>query len=374
MFLLNYRRQIMSKTRTIDQIVTELKAAKVKQEPGTVGSPLNYEGYARDKVQKLLVDRDYQRLISPRKINDYGIFNRSLCIPVVVSRRPQSIGDLRGGEYIIDGQNKVVKYILSETDEPLPVVVIQHDEGTSYDDVKAAESRLFHNLNTNVKTLDTIDRLRSQVVFEDEFACYVEKTLKALNLRCVPNTFGSEKKDAFALKSFTHYYYCVKDDYSNNIDGLDHLQEAYDFWKEIYINRPLALHKQAEIDPYAQKAPVQDHLNGSAFRAIALLNRFINTGLSNGKQTAFRNWCIGQIAINWNQPKLVKGYSGWAMPRFVLWKLINRYNEWESNAGRGAQTLGVITLYEAAQVCDVFKHPDQDEWNKIVTEYRKLKG
>ena len=64
----------MSKTRTIDQIVTELKAAKVKQEPGTVGSPLNYEGYARDKVQKLLVDRDYQRLISPRKINDYGIF------------------------------------------------------------------------------------------------------------------------------------------------------------------------------------------------------------------------------------------------------------------------------------------------------------
>ena len=164
----------MSKTRTITQIVTELSAAKVKQQPGSVGVPLKYEDYGRDKVGKLLVDRDYQRLISPNKITEYGIFNRSLCIPVVVSRRPKSIGDLHGGEYIIDGQNKVVKYILSETDERLPVVVIQHEEGTSFKDVKFAEARLFHNLNTNIKKLDTIDSLRSQVVFEDKFAMYVE--------------------------------------------------------------------------------------------------------------------------------------------------------------------------------------------------------
>ena len=80
------------------------------------------------------------------------------------------------------------------------------------------------------------------------------------------------------------------DDYSQDIDGLNDIQEAYDFWKEIYVNRPLALLKQAEEDPHTQTASIQNHLNGSAFRAIALLNRFINTGLSNGRQTAFKNW------------------------------------------------------------------------------------
>lgn len=359
-----------TKTRNIMEIIADLQSKGVKQQLGHIGKPLAYEPLSPCGAKELQVDWKYQRLISPNKINSYGTFNWSLCIPVVVSRRPESLGSIHKGEYILDGQNKVVKYILSGTTDSLPVVVLEHDSESDYDTVLKSEAELFNQLNTWIKKLDTIDNLRSEVCFGDTFAIHVENVLKTLNLRCHPNTFGSEEKDAFKLKSFTHFYYCVKDDYSADSTGICELQKAYAFWKKVYIDTPTMIGKNLRE---GEKAPViADHVNGSTFRAIAHLNRFIEEGLSNGKQSEFRNWCIGNIAKYWKQDKLVKGFSGFQLPRWTLDRLIDRYNEEITDIdGRGAQTLGPVTLYEASRVDENFKSPDEDRWAKVVADYRK---
>jgi len=359
-----------TKTRNIMEIIADLQSKGVKQQLGHIGKLLVYEPLSPSESKELQVDSLYQRLISPNKINSYGTFNWSLCIPVVVSRRPESLGSIHKGNFVIDGQNKVVKYILSGTDDPLPVVVLEHDSDSDYDTVLKSEAELFNQLNTWVKKLDTIDNLRSEVCFGDEFAIHVENTLKTLNLRCKPNTFGSENDDAFDLKSFTHFYYCIKDDYTADSTGICEIQKAYSFWKKIYINTSQLISES--LRP-GEKAPViADHVNGSAFRAVAHLYRFIEEGLNNGKQSEFRNWCIGNIAKYWRQDKLVKGFSGFQLPRWTLDRLIDRYNEEITDSdGRGAQTLGPVTLYEASRVDEKFKSPDEDRWAKVVADYHK---
>ena len=357
-------------TKNIMEIIADLQSKGVKQQLGHIGKPLVYEPLTPSGAKELQVDSLYQRLISPNKINSYGTFNWSLCIPVVVSRRPESLGSIHKGNFVIDGQNKVVKYILSGTDDALPVVVLEHDSDSDYDTVLKSEAALFNQLNTWIKKLDTIDNLRSEVCFGDEFAIHVENSLKTLNLRCVPNTFGSDSKDAFDLKSFTHFYYCVKDDYNTNSTGICELQKAYEFWKKIYIDTPTMISNNLRT---GEKAPViANHVNGSTFRAVAHLYRFIEEGLNNGKQTEFRKWCVGNIAKYWRQDKLIKGFSGFQLPRWTLDRIIDRYNEEITDSdGRGAQTLGPVTLYEASRVDEKFKSPDEDRWNKVVADYRK---
>ncbi len=94
--------------------------------------------------------------------------------------------------------------------------------------------------------------------------------------------------------------------------------------------------------------------------------------MNNGKQSEFRNWCIGNIAKYWRQDKLVKGFSGFQLPRWTLDRLIDRYNEEITDSdGRGAQTLGPVTLYEASRVDEKFKSPDEDRWAKVVADYHK---
>ena len=256
-------------TKNIMEIIADLQSKGVKQQLGHIGKPLVYEPLTPSGAKELQVDSLYQRLISPNKINSYGTFNWSLCIPVVVSRRPESLGSIHKGNFVIDGQNKVVKYILSGTDDALPVVVLEHDSDSDYDTVLKSEAELFNQLNTWIKKLDTIDNLRSEVCFGDDFAIHVEDSLKTLNLRCVPNTFGSDSKDAFDLKSFTHFYYCVKDDYNTNSTGICELQKAYEFWKKIYIDTPTMISNNLRT---GEKAPViANHVNGSTFRAVAHL-------------------------------------------------------------------------------------------------------
>ena len=68
----------------------------------------------------------------------------------------------------------------------------------------------------------------------------------------------------------------------------------------------------------------------------------------------------------WTQAKLVKGYGSFASPRWVLHRIIAKYNEEISIVGTGAQTLGPVTLVDAAKVNRLFEHPDEDEWKRIV--------
>lgn len=343
-----------SKTKTMEEIVLGLK---LSQNPGSIGSPLKIEECDRKRALSLQVDRHYQRLISPVKLQHYGQLDYSLLVPVVVSRRPESLGEKLSGERVIDGQNKVAKFILSQEERGLTLAILDHDEDSSYEDVLEKEALVFNRLNTWRKKLTTIDNLRSEVCFNDPLAIHIENVMKSLNVVAQPDTFGSDKADAFPIKSFTHFYYCVKDDYTVDEDGTLSLVEGYEFWKSIY--------------GYAGNNDIIDiipakFIHGTAFRAICFLREFIEEGLSNGKQRKFREWCQKRIPYIWTQANLVKGFTSFASPRWILHRIIDKYNEEISIAGPGAQTLGPVTLVDAAKVNTDFAHPDEDKWKSIV--------
>ena len=67
----------------------------------------------------------------------------------------------------------------------------------------------------------------------------------------------------------------------------------------------------------------------------------------------------------------VKGYGSFDSPRWVLYRLIDLYNTMETNInGRGAQTIGPVTLIEAVEKSGEkrFQHPDDVQWIKIEKE------
>ena len=343
-----------SKTKTMEEIVLGLK---VSQNPGAIGTPLKIEQCNRERALGLQVDRLYQRLISPVKLTDYGTLDYTLLVPVVVSRRPKSLGVKLSGERIIDGQNKVNKFILSKETDGLTLAILEHDEDATYEEVLNKEALVFNRLNTWRKKLTTIDNLRSEVCFGDELAIHIENVMKTLNIVAEPDTFGSDKSSAFPIKSFTHFYYCVKDDYPVDEDGTLSIVEGYALWKSIYGDDK----GNGVVDVSAAK-----FLHGTAFRAVCFLKEFIEEGLSNGKQKKFREWCIQRIPFIWTQAKLVKGFGSFAAPRWILYRIIDKYNEEISVSGTGAQTLGPVTLLDAAKVNASFAHPDEDEWKRII--------
>ena len=152
------------KSKTMEEIVLGLN---ITQNPGSVNKPLEIEKCNLARALKLIVDYEYQRLISPLKLQNYGILDYNLLVPVVVSRRPISLGEALSGERVIDGQNKVAKFILSQENEGLTLAILDHDEDATYEDVLKKEALVFNRLNTWRNKLSTIDVLRSGVCFND---------------------------------------------------------------------------------------------------------------------------------------------------------------------------------------------------------------
>ena len=346
---------IMSKkSKTMEEIVLGLN---ITQNPGSVNKPLEIEKCNLARALKLIVDYKYQRLISPLKLQDYGILDYNLLVPVVVSRRPISLGEALSGERVIDGQNKVAKFILSQENEGLTLAILDHDEDATYEDVLKKEALVFNRLNTWRNKLSTIDVLRSGVCFNDPDACHVENTMKTLNVVAYPDTFGSDCDDATPVKSFAHFHYTIRDDYPKNATGTLGILEGYKLWRRIYGRN--------EENSFT-KIVAASNIHGTAFRAICLLNLFINDGLTNGRQEKFQQWCIARIPFVWNQDKLIKGFSGFQSPQWILHRIIDKYNEEIGVSGKGSQTLGPKTLADAARVNSKFSHPDEDAWKRIL--------
>jgi hypothetical protein len=324
------------------------------QDPGYIGKKLIHEELTREQVQELMVEEQYQRMVSKEKLKKYGQFNLSLCIPTIISRRPSNLEDL-SGDYIIDGQHKALKYISSDCDLGFPVEVLTHDPNATYKEVLVEEAKLFQSLNTQRSKLTLVDELRSELVYGDRFAIHMECVMKALNLEC--DRFGSTKDDAMEVVAFTHLYYTVKGDYDENTLALAQIESGYELWKKIYVTN---------------KSNPADKVNGTAFRAICFLHKF-SEELNNGRREKFLNWCIHNLATQWNQNNLVKGRGSFDSPRWILHeKIIDRYNEHETNnSGTGAQTIGFKTLVDIASKNERFQHPDEDEWKNIVAKAKK---
>ena len=355
-------------SRTISDTLLELP--EYRQLPGFHGKPLQFEFASRQQVASNKVDELYQRMISPTKLNSYGEMDFNLLIPSIVSRRPEELGDL-SGDYVIDGQNKQVIYFNSghEGDgisDGCPQMVLTHD----YDDKKSfdenyklilkTEAKLFQALNTLRKKLNRIDELRAEVVYGDELAVNIESVMKTLDL--VSERFGSNKKTAKEVKSFSQFYYTLTADYANfgglsNVLSVEKIKSGYDLWLEIYGNTPGG-----------------SKVHGTALRAICFLERFISEGLTNGIQSTFRDWCVTELANQFNQEKLVKGFGSFDSPRWTLYRIIDKYNDWMTNKySTGAPTIKERRMVQAVSMSgeERFEHPDEEEWVRIVDRASK---
>ena len=163
------------------------------------------------------------------------------------------------------------------------------------------------------------------------------------------------------VTNFGQFYYVVMSDYSKDVFGLRDIKRGYRLYKKIYGDQKI---------------------HGTAFRAICFIDRYIEEALINGKATRFREWVVAKLKEQFGKPAdLVKNYGSFDSPRFVLYRVIEEYNRLEGNTvGRGAQTLGPITLVDAVERTaglfpkeNRFKHPDVGVWAKIVDEVRKIK-
>ena len=360
-------------SRTIEQILVDIKAQGYNQLPGFHGKQLKFEFATREKVLNNKVDEQYQRMISVVKINSYGECDLELLIPTVISRRPPEYDDV-SGDYVIDGQNKEVIYLNSghqgdgkTSGCPEMIMEQTYDPSKTFEEnyryVLKQEAKLFYSLNTIKKKLTKVDELRAEVIIGDPLAVEIESIMKQLDLVC--DRFGSSSKTAREVKSFAQFYYVITADYNNEKNQLQQIirstkiSAGYSLWKKIY-----------------GEVPNGEKLHGTAFRAICFLRRFIDEGLTNGIQEKFEEWCISNLAKQFNQEKLVKGFGSFDSPRWTLYRIISKYNDEMSNvSGKGAPTIQAGRLLKAFQISGEkrFAHPDEEEWKKIVAKAEKEK-
>ena len=113
--------------------------------------------------------------------------------------------------------------------------------------------------------------------------------------------------------------------------AIEKISSGYDFWKEIYGDTPGGV-----------------KVHGNAFRAICFLRRFIDEGLTNGMQEKFETWCKDELAKQFSQEKLVKGFGTFDSPRWTLYRIIDKYNDMVTNIqSTGAPTIKEKRLVQA---------------------------
>ena len=348
---------------TIKELTLQVKQQGYSVLPGWRGQPLEFRLSTREEVGNDKVDDLYQRTISVLKLNHYDECDLTLLIPAIISERPEELVEIdRDGRYVIDGQNKEVIFYNATSGKKkegnvptMPQMVLKHKYDPTlslqenYEKVLKAEAKLFEHLNTLRKKLTKLDELRAEVCQGDELATDIEDTMITLNL--VSDRFGSKESNAKEVKAFSQFYYCLTGDFKDE-DGVGTskttklLKSGYDLWNAIYPN--------------------EEKVHGTAFRAICLIDRFTNEALSNGVQEKFRNWCKEKIKEQYSPVKLVKGFGTFESPRWTLHRVIEKYNDMMSNVvGSGAPTIGPKKLVAAAELNEVFIHPDEDEWVRI---------
>ena len=323
-----------------------------KRQRGSIGIKPEFKRSTRKEVLTWELPDEVQRAISNIKLNKMGIFYWNLCMPVLISDRPLHLEE-HGGTQLIDGQHETCVFLASEEDDGLPTFVISHPPDASLKECLKREAVIFRELNVRRTKLSNLDILRAELVYDDPVAVFVKSVMNVLELTA--DRFGSDKGHAKEVDSFNQFYYAVKDDHEHNGLGVAKLKSGKDFWDQVYKK--------------------QNKLHGTAFRAICFIDRFITEGLANGKQQQFRQWCIDSIAREWSPKELVKGYSTFNSHRYILYRVIAKYNRQISNLnGRGAETIGPKTLIQAAETNPNFAHPDKDEWQLWVTGLTSVKA
>ena len=331
---------------------TDKQGNKLKK--GYKGRPLIVEQAPYKQVMNNIVDSVYQRMLSHAKIKAYGECNFGLMVASVVSRRPAELEEY-AGDYVIDGQHKQVIYGVNcdENAPPVTQQVLLHDYDSTISKIAnlkrvlMAEAELFWSLNTLRKKLTKVDELRAEVCCGELDALHVQSVMRELNVQ--NDGFGSTEDDALEVTNFGHFFYIINSDYSKNVLGLEQIKRGYKLWEEVY--------------------GFKGKVHGVALRALCFIDRYLNEGLSNGKAKRFREWIVDTLAQRMSQEALVKGHASFDSPRWVLHRVIEMYNtETRNLGGKGAQTIGPMTLIEAVEKSgeNRFKHPDDIKWAEVL--------
>lgn len=162
------------KLRSLAEIAATL--GKIKFAKGSTGKELKI---VRLKVSQLQVSSDYQRFISTATLNKAKQFNRELCQPLFVAKRPD------GTYVIVDGQHKGIMAYFADLDDDftLSCLVYEHDVEASLSECIAKEAKLFEDLNTTRKNTSTIDKIRAGLSYGDEDAVKFENNLIAVGIQ-----------------------------------------------------------------------------------------------------------------------------------------------------------------------------------------------
>ena len=330
-------------TLNIEELASSLGLDPNPTTEEEAGKPL-VEDHLRSSTLK--VDPEYQRLVSEIALEKYGPLKRDRLVSTLISRRPESCDDF-AGDYIIDGQHKSIIHYLSgtETDDPvtwLPCQIKIWDEGMSLADIRKGEAHLFRDNNFYRKKPTKVDLYRAGVMFGDEESIRIQSHLIDLNL--VIDNFGSDDYDALEVITPNPLFYTILQDLSDN-EGIafNQAQSALTLYKKIY-----------------QPTKIQ----GQVFRTMVLLKDFMDNGLSNSKQKAFKKWVIDQEAglkLSFNERDLVRGRATFTGPRYILHDhIIDAYNKYCKNLIDHSEslTIGKTILKQAILINVKFAYPE----------------
>ena len=169
---------------TIYQVVTGFAIGVKKQ----IKIKLNRESFTPItyiKVEDLLTDNKYQRLINERFIKKAKQFDPALARPLVVAIRPKCLG----GQYVVvDGQHTACLasiYLEGDGKQEVPCQIpniLRHPEDRTLEDCIQVESDFFDKLNYLRNNPSAIARLRAGVARKDKKALEWEATFASIGV------------------------------------------------------------------------------------------------------------------------------------------------------------------------------------------------
>lgn len=286
------------------QIKNALGNYDLKLPKGFSGKLLKYEEMS---VEDFKIDKQYQRHISPAYIKRGGPLDLSKLTPIVVCKRPDSLGE-EGGYYAVDGQHRCLRVIHSDYDGNVPVCIYEHAEDTSLEECIRFEAQLFHDLNSLGKKPTKMDEVRAGIYSGDKKALRVLDVMETLNLTC--DNFGSEKDDAMEIEVFTHFYLLCTQDYP---DGMSKILEGFNLMVDLF--------------------PEEKTCNSYLLRACCLIKEFMSA-LTNGKQLSFTNYIQNKFPER-EVKAIVRGYANAQSPMYILHDAIERHNEMKGSTNIG---------------------------------------
>jgi hypothetical protein len=197
----------------------------VKDNPGTPMSISKHE---------LRINHEYQRIILPIKVQEIAsAWSWVACGAISVAIRD-------GVPWVMDGQHRVMAAMRRSDITELPCLVFE------IEDIRD-EAQGFLNLNTNRKSMTSIDRLRAAVVAGHEHAVQFDALCKRLGISLTPNgnTKGQMKSADWGMRR-------MKDDPTTTTIVLE-LANQISAADEMPIQERLLeglwhIHKNCEVD------------------------------------------------------------------------------------------------------------------------------